>query len=104
MKSLKVFLSLISEQPEVDQVILFGSLVRNEMTEASDVDVAVIIDDDADLRTLKERLRSLKRSSLSWPCDLIVMAASTYEARKNFGGICMEIAKTGQKLYQKTKL
>lgn len=103
MSSLNAFLALVSAQPEVDQVILFGSLLRNEMTEASDIDIAVIIDDHADLRSMKERLRSLKRSSLLWPCDVIVMAESTYKYRKNIGGICMEIAMTGQILYQKTK-
>lgn len=103
MLKLGPFLAQVSALREVEEVILFGSLARGQMTEASDIDLAVLLEENADLRKMKEEIRRLKRLHLSWPCDLVVGKRSWYESRKLFGGICMEIAVSGETLYKKSQ-
>jgi predicted nucleotidyltransferase len=102
MPSLNPFVGQITAIAEVEQVILFGSLSKGEMTEASDIDLAILLEEKANVRELKERLRQLKKLHLSWPCDLVVVKLSWFESRRLFGGICMEIANNGRILYKKS--
>jgi predicted nucleotidyltransferase len=101
MPDLRAFAQKGGGTKAVRTVILFGSLAREEMTEASDVDLAIIVDDGADLRGIKEHVRRLKAESFSWPCDLVVLNDAWFQQRKTFGGVCMEIDQGGLVLYQR---
>lgn len=103
LAELQVYTEKLQAVEAVKQIILFGSLARREMTEASDVDLAVIIDDAADIRLVKDEVRRLKISNFTWPCDLLVCPESWYEQRKTFGGICMEIATDGKIIFDRSK-
>ena len=99
MEGIESFVTLLKALPEVDAVILFGSLASNTMTEASDIDIAVLIDEGCDQRNLRTIIADLKRSCFTWPTDLIVMKKTWFETRKSYGGLCLEINATGKWLY-----
>lgn len=99
LDKLRPFVAEIGKLPSTRRVILFGSMASNKMTDESDIDLAIIVSDDADTRAFKERLRVLKRAHLAWPCDLVVLPESWFEQRKNWGGLCMEIESLGKSLF-----
>lgn len=96
--SLTTFVAEVGKLPVVRDAILFGSMAEGKMTAASDIDLAFIVSDECDIRAFKEHLRAIKRSHLAWPCDLVVMTESWFAQRKDFGGLCMEIAASGKHL------
>ncbi len=98
---LDAFVTSVKAMPEVDTVILFGSLAAGTMTAASDIDIAVIIDDASDQRALSQALRAAKMGCFSWPTDLVVLKNSWFEARKSYGGLCLEIHTNGRRLYKR---
>ncbi len=97
------FVEKAKELPGVLKIFLFGSMARDEMTAASDIDLAIIVDLQADLRDLKTQLRLLKISHLTWPTDLFVCDESWYKSRKKFGGVCVSIALEGRLLFERSK-
>lgn len=97
------FVDCVKNMPGVESVILFGSLARNEMTAASDVDLAILVDHPSRVKSTKEKSRQCKRSSLTWPADLFICDREWYEKRKDFGGICMAIASEGKILFERPK-
>lgn len=104
MPALNEFVAQVSILEQIEKIILFGSLSKGLMTQASDIDLAILLEETAHIRDSKEQIRQLKRIHLSWPCDLLVMKRSWFESRKDFGGICMEIAVSGETLYEKSIL
>jgi predicted nucleotidyltransferase len=86
----------------IEKIIVFGSLAREEMTSASDIDIAVLLESTEHLKYLKEKLLEVKRKTLRWPCDLMVCDLAWYENRKDFGGVCVAIAAEGKILFDRT--
>jgi predicted nucleotidyltransferase len=97
------FVDCIKNVAGIESVILFGSLARNEMTAASDIDLAIIVDQPSRVKSTKETVRQCKRSNLTWPADLFICDREWYEKRKDFGGICMAIASQGKILFERSK-
>ena len=103
MSQVQNFVRLAISLNAVQRVVLFGSMVRNQMTAASDIDLAVIVDPLSDVRELKEELRQFKRRTLKWPVDLLVCDSNWFESRKDFGGVCMAIDQDGVVLFDRDK-
>lgn len=97
------FVECVKNIDGVESVILFGSLARNEMTAASDIDLAIIVDQPRYVKSLKETVRQCKRTNLTWPADIFICDRDWYEKRKNFGGICVAIATQGQIIFERQK-
>lgn len=95
------FAAQVRLMDEILSVILFGSLAANKMTQASDIDIAFIIADDANQKELRSKVNDIKKCYLKWPTDMVFLKKSWFEKRKNFGGLCMEIAANGKWLYTK---
>lgn len=98
--------SIVSRVVRVDpdaQVLVFGSFVENRFTAASDIDLAIIIHDRWRVRDFLAELYAPGFLS-QWPLDLVVLNRSRYEARKDFGGVCVDIATVGVELYPTWKL
>ncbi len=87
----------------VSSIVVFGSLATQTMTHASDIDLAIILENKDHLHELKETLRALKTKTIQWPTDLVIFDKDWYESRKNMGGICLAIYQEGKILYQKEK-
>ena len=93
----------LKSMESIESIILFGSLAKNTMTEASDIDLAIIAENDSNLTALREEIRRLKRTTVSWPMDLVILKKDWFESRKDLGGVCLEIHTDGQCLYSKNK-
>lgn len=48
-----------AEMPAVQRLVLFGTVARASHTADSDVDVLAVLDTDADVRAVEDRLRDL---------------------------------------------
>ncbi len=80
----------------VNHIFVFGSFARGEMSQASDLDIAIILRDGVQRR---EYRRSLPSPLASWPLDLIIVNQSRFDATKAVGGICLEIHQDGIELF-----
>lgn len=101
LDKIKGFIDHISQINQVTAIIIFGSLALDKMTEESDIDIAVLVEDESDQKELRQKIATLKRSYCSWPMDLVVLKKSWFEKRSTYGGLCMEINATGKWLYLK---
>lgn len=81
-----------------DEVWLFGSAATGDMTEASDVDLAVVFPDDVAIRAAQAKLSRIPRLD-DWPHDLVWFRARDFHTRKSIGGLPMIISREGRKLY-----
>lgn len=84
-----------------DEIILFGSLARNEFTDGSDIDIALIFPDPNALLTGRKQIYSQK-PFIDWPLDYLFFEREIFEKRKKIGGVAMLIADDGQTLYRKS--
>jgi predicted nucleotidyltransferase len=79
-------------------VIVFGSAARGELTEGSDIDIALVFPDEA---TLKERRAAIYREAPpdAWPADLLFYTEAAFRTKRASGGVCELIAKEGKVVY-----
>lgn len=80
------------------EVWLFGSAATGGMTEASDIDLALIFLAIADIRDSRQRLSRTSRLS-DWPQDLVWFQADDFYERAQVGGLPMIILQEGRRLY-----
>ena len=78
---------------------LFGSACRYELTEYSDLDLAVIFDSEAELRDARSRGIFRLSGSLNFPVDLLLMTRERFSQRTQIGGVCAVIGNEGTCLY-----
>lgn len=74
---------------------LFGSASRYELTDFSDLDIAVIFNSDKDLKSARSAGISRLSQSIGWPVDLLLMTHSHFVHRANIGGVCEIIQDEG---------
>ena len=92
------------------KVILFGSVVKGEEGEESDIDLIVILDSEKILNSYEDRLKnkikvrkSIYELSKKVPIDLMVYTRGEYEIiSKNRGSFFKEVEETGKIIYEKT--
>lgn len=81
------------------QVLLFGSAARQEMTEASDIDLVLVF---ADAKALSEARRDLSASagSAPWAHDLLFHTPETFvKSLATGGGATWLAAREGKVIY-----
>ena len=100
-EQLHQFVDAVKSLPDVSAVILFGSAARGQLTDASDIDLAVLISDVCDQKAIKSKLNEHRKAHISWPVDLVIMKRSWFEQQKSFGGLCMDIDADAKWLYSK---
>ena len=83
-----------------ETIFLFGSAARGEMTDASDLDLLVVLKDDADFKTIKRQYYCRKKSHM-FPVDIIFMSMSDFVEKSKIGGVAMICQKEGRILYGK---
>ena len=88
----------ILESSEPLAVIVFGSAAREEMTERSDVDIAVIFADEESLVAGRKALYAVPPIG-PWPTDLLFYSKDAFERRREAGGVCELIGKEGRLVY-----
>jgi hypothetical protein len=93
---LRGVVSRITLTGQVKRVLVFGSFVRNEMTDNSDLDLAVVLDDSVSPREFR---KNLPGSLSPWPLDLVIVGQGRFRERKDFGGVLFDAAHDGIELY-----
>lgn len=83
-----------------DKVILFGSAARGEMTDQSDVDLAVIFRKPEDVKRQKKALFETAGRDF-WPQDLLFLSDREFAERAQAGGVCEIIATEGKVLFER---
>ena len=82
------------------QIYLFGSAARGELTEASDIDLAILYASDEELK--QGRVEYYKqRAPVDWPVDVLFFTKKAFEEKKAIGGVCMIIAEEGRVLFNR---
>lgn len=81
-----------------EEVWLFGSAARGELTEASDIDIALIFEDTAQLRAARRALASRSRPD-NWPQDVLYYTEDDFYRRARSGGAAQIIVEEGRRLY-----
>lgn len=94
--SIKLAWILKAAQPY--RVYIFGSAARGEMTEASDVDLAVVFRTEAEYKSSRKAILCRPRDD-EWPQDILFFVADEFERKALVGGVCMIIAQEGRLLY-----
>ncbi len=83
---------------EPQSLVLFGSAARGEMTEASDLDLALIFPNQIILETARKNLYISPPTGQLWPMDLLFYTLEEFKQRVNQGGVCELIRKEGRLL------
>lgn len=78
---------------------LFGSASRYQLTEYSDLDVAVLFQSESDLKNARSSGIFQISQVVGWPVDLLLMTQMHFEARAKVGGVCEIIKDEGLCLY-----
>lgn len=87
-----------------NRIILFGSYATDNQTEASDIDIMILMHEEL---TRKEKLELLYRIevkllSLSYPIDVIVKNQKQFELNSHYTGtINYDVARQGRTLWMK---
>lgn len=85
----------------VKAMYVFGSFAENQMTEESDLDIAVVLANGQDAKIYRSKL---PHPLCTWPTDLIVVSEARFDERKNFGGVLADVFHDGIELYPDWKL
>lgn len=78
---------------------LFGSGSRYELTEFSDLDIAVIFASEEELKTARSEGIFQLSQSIHWPVDLLLMTQKHFLHKAGIGGVCEIIKDEGICLY-----
>ena len=83
------------------KIIQFGSSVKGQLHENSDIDILIIVPDSTDGKALNLKIQTnLKRND--FPLDLIVVPESYFNQRKEwFGTLYWYAEKEGKALYER---
>lgn len=118
---IKLLSDLVEKVTLVDKditVYVFGSFVTEGFTNASDLDIAVIVPDlwstkdfydrvyrintvnvDSELIHDSKSDKSKHHRLISWPLDLLVFKKSLFDSKKEVGGVCFDIFHEGRIIY-----
>lgn len=88
---------VLSVQPD-SSIYIFGSFVQDRFTAESDLDLAVIIPDEASPKLFLQKIYESGRLS-QWPLDLLVFKKSDFIKKSEVGGVCFDIKESGIELH-----
>ena len=80
------------------EVWLFGSAATGEVTEGSDIDLALLFGDEREIRNAQQKLAHTPRLD-EWPQDLVWFQSEDFYERAKIGGLPMIVAEDGRRIY-----
>ncbi len=98
---LNILKDIILNTVPVEQIFLFGSYANGIPHADSDLDIFVVMPDDADIREIDamKLIHKAIRNKKTLPVDVIVSKKATFNKRKATPAIEREIAQEGMLLY-----
>jgi len=93
------FLQELKDLPEIEEIILFGSAARGEMTDASDIDLVAIFPTQETAR-FGSRLFHKNRKTF-WPVDILFVDRAHFLSRSDLGGVLFIAKEEGKVLFRK---
>ncbi len=84
----------------IEEVRLFGSAARNEMTEASDLDLIFIFSDVESAKSASKQVHQKRKESAAWPTDIICIDRVAYDERSKVGGVFMIAKEEGKTVFK----
>ena len=91
-------LTWILEACSPEEVWLFGSAARGDLTVASDIDMALVFNDQTEIGAARRALAAKGRPD-SWPQDILYYTRDDFRRRSRIGGAAQIIAEEGRRLY-----
>jgi predicted nucleotidyltransferase len=90
----------------VEQIHLFGSYAYGTPHKDSDLDIYVVLKDNADIRDIDAgiKIRLATRDKKKMPTDIIVSKKSTFSERKNTPSMERMIAREGICIYEDVRV
>lgn len=76
-----------------------GSILNDDFDESSDIDLVVVVK-EMSLAKNAWRLRRRVREKAAWPIDLVYFDVSSFEAKKNVGGMAYIAAQEGKAVFR----
>jgi hypothetical protein len=86
---------------DVEEIILFGSAVRGEMTDCSDLDFVAIYANDERLEVGRRQYYESCRGK-NWPTDVLFVTREAYNQKSAEGGVFFVCRQEGRSLYRST--
>ena len=80
------------------EIWVFGSAAAGRLTEASDIDLAVICADAQSVRHAREAVYRQRRPD-EWAQDIVFFEVDDFYERAQVGGLPMLIVEEGQRIY-----
>lgn len=98
---LNVLKDIIVETVPVEQIFLFGSYANGTQSADSDLDILVLMPEDADIREIDAMrlIHKAIRDKKTMPVDLVVSKKNKFNKRKFAPTIERQIAQEGMVLY-----
>lgn len=100
-EAVQILLTSILGAGPVHAVYLFGSAARGEMSDQSDIDLLIIMPTLSDIRPTQKNLRHIQTVS-PFAVDLVWVDISTFERKKDLGGICFTAHNEGHCLFRQS--
>jgi predicted nucleotidyltransferase len=99
--TLKEAVRRIAEAFQPERIILFGSFVRGQATQDSDLDILIVVRVEGSCREKANEI-DLALADRTVPMDLIVVTPEQFERQKNSPGtIVGEAAREGTVIYER---
>ena len=92
--------ALILQKTNPTRIFLFGSAGRSEMTDYSDLDLALVFEDSNAVKLARKSGVFSISGVLNWPCDLLLFDKLTFETNSEIGGVCQIIKEEGRVLFE----
>lgn len=98
---LQMLIDIITEIVPVEQIFLFGSYATGIPHADSDLDIFVVIKEDANIREIDamKLINKAIRDKKTMPVDIIVSKKNKFNQRKHTPSIERQIAQEGMVLY-----
>lgn len=87
--------------PGIEEIILFGSAARREMTDASDIDIVAIFS-HKDSARLGAKIFHQNRKTF-WPVDILFVDRDYYLKKIHLGGVLFVAHEEGISIFKKSK-
>lgn len=99
-KALETLVYAISQVSEVKSVFLFGSATSGKMTDQSDIDLLLVVERPAEIRSAQKQLRNIQRLT-NFAVDLVWVDLIEFERKKVLGGVCLIAFEDGRCLFSR---